>query len=243
MRAFGTQPRVLLDVHRRRDPTVGNPPNEDGRVRAAFGAPAMWASRADALHMISERTPDVANDVVRKFGDEEPQHGWLGELRVAANEPDRKGFWWRPSWTELHEECRPPRSETREPGEWPRDWQYWASSVLDSHFRKNSMLTNRPPLVKPTCALTPVAMLELRSPTLRPQQSVQFLLTSFVLLLERLQLPLPVTEATCNGCHEPLDTLGRHRAACTRSGRVKKRAGPTERVLARVCREAGPIEI
>ena len=28
-------------------------------------------------------------------------------------------------------------------------------------------------------------------------------------------------------------------AACTRSGRVKKRAGPTERVLARVCREAG----
>ena len=23
-------------------------------------------------------------------------------------------------------------------------WQYWASSVLDSHFRKNLMLTNRP---------------------------------------------------------------------------------------------------
>ena len=46
-----------------------------------------------------------------------------------------------------------------------------------------------------------------------------------VLLLERLQLPLPVTEAICNGCHEPLDTLGRHRAASTRSGRVKKRAG------------------
>ena len=60
-----------------------------------------------------------------------------------------------------------------------------------------------------------------------------------LLPLERLQLPVPVTEATCNGCHEPMDTLGRHRAACRRSGRVKKRAGPTERVLARVCREAG----
>ena len=60
-----------------------------------------------------------------------------------------------------------------------------------------------------------------------------------VLLLERLQLALPVTEATCNGCHEPLHTLGRHRAACTRSERVKKRAAPTERVLARVCCEAG----
>ena len=49
----------------------------------------------------------------------------------------------------------------------------------------------------------------------------------------------PASLATCNGCHELLDTLGRHRAACTRSGRVKKRAGPTERVLARVCREEG----
>ena len=60
-----------------------------------------------------------------------------------------------------------------------------------------------------------------------------------VLLLERLQLPLPLTEATCNGCHEPLDPLGRHRAACTRSGRIKKRSSPTERMLAIVCREAG----
>ena len=60
-----------------------------------------------------------------------------------------------------------------------------------------------------------------------------------VLLLERLQLPLPVTEAICEGCHSALDVRGRHRAACTLSGRVKKRATPTEHVLARVCREAG----
>ena len=36
-----------------------------------------------------------------------------------------------------------------------------------------------------------------------------------------------------------LDVRGVYRAACTLSGRVKKRASPTERVLARVCREAG----
>ena len=40
-------------------------------------------------------------------------------------------------------------------------------------------------------------------------------------------------------CHSVLDARGRHRAACTLSGRVKKRATPIERVLARVCREAG----
>ena len=60
-----------------------------------------------------------------------------------------------------------------------------------------------------------------------------------VLLLERLRLPLPITEATCGGCGAPLDPRGIHRAACTRSGRVRKRAAPVERMLARVFREAG----
>ena len=53
------------------------------------------------------------------------------------------------------------------------------------------------------------------------------------LLLERLRLPLQVTETRCEGCQALLDTLGRQRASCTRSGRVRKRATPIER------REAG----
>ena len=60
-----------------------------------------------------------------------------------------------------------------------------------------------------------------------------------VLLLERLRLPLLLTEKHCTACHEPLDQFGRHRAACPHPGRLKKRAGPIERVMARVCREAG----
>ena len=60
-----------------------------------------------------------------------------------------------------------------------------------------------------------------------------------VLLLERLALPLLVTEARCSGCHELLDLQGHHLAACPRTGRLKKRATPTERMLARICREAG----
>ena len=55
-----------------------------------------------------------------------------------------------------------------------------------------------------------------------------------VLLMERLQLPFASHRGDM--C---LDVRGVHRAACTLSGRVKKRATPTERVLARVCREAG----
>ena len=60
-----------------------------------------------------------------------------------------------------------------------------------------------------------------------------------VLLRERLRLPLFLTESTCQGCHEPLDPLGHHRAACPHFGHSQKRATPVERVMARICREAG----
>ena len=133
---------------------------------------------------------------------------------------------------------RPPQTENREPAEWLHGWQYWPSSVFDAYRRKNSM-TNRP-----SCRQA-----HLRSHSGR-NAGVVFSHAPIaaactvpphlfrVLLLERLQLPLPLTQTTCNGCHERLDSLGRHRGACTRSGRVKKRASPTERMFARVCREA-----
>ena len=60
-----------------------------------------------------------------------------------------------------------------------------------------------------------------------------------MLLLERLRLPLPLAEATCEGCHRFLDSRGEHRAACPVSGRLKLRAAPVERATARVFREAG----
>ena len=59
------------------------------------------------------------------------------------------------------------------------------------------------------------------------------------LLLERLRLPISFTERTCEGCDQVLDSYGRHRAACSRSGRLKTRSVPMERMVARVCREAG----
>ena len=58
------------------------------------------------------------------------------------------------------------------------------------------------------------------------------------LVLERLRLPLDVTESKCE-CRCFLDTTGRHRAACPRSGRLRTRAVGPERTLARVCTEAG----
>ena len=62
-----------------------------------------------------------------------------------------------------------------------------------------------------------------------------------VLLLERLRLPLPVAIGTCEGCGRSLDCHGHHRGACPSSGRLKKRATPAEKAVARACREAGAV--
>ena len=58
------------------------------------------------------------------------------------------------------------------------------------------------------------------------------------LVLWNLRFPLLLTEARCE-CGGQNDIFGRHRAVCPHSGGLKRRAVPTERTLARVCREAG----
>ena len=99
----------------------------------------------------------------------------------------------------------------REPGEWPHGWQYWASSLLDTSFRKNSMLTGRPASRQAhlrTHSGLNAGIVFAHAPTTAECTVPPHLFR--VLLLERLNLPLPITEATCNGCHEPLDPRGRH---------------------------------
>ena len=101
-----------------------------------------------------------------------------------------------------------------------------ASSVLDTSFRKSSMLTGRPPSRQAhlrTHSGLNGGIVFAHAPT-TPECTVPPCLFR-VLLLERLNLPLPITEAVSNA----LDAHGRHRATCTRSGRVRKRATPTER--------------
>ena len=164
----------------------------------------------------------------------------LAELKMATQQLDTEGFWWRPSWSELLEGRRPEEHTGGEPGEWQRGWQYWSSSVTDSHYRKITMLSGR----------TAARRAHLRSHSGRDAGVAlsvcptcpEFTIPSHLfrtLILERLCLPLQMTEAHCEGCHAQLDTLGRHRASCARSGRVKKRATPIERIVGRIFQEAG----
>ena len=89
---------------------------------------AYCASWADALHMTSQRLPEVANDIVTQLA-EEPA-GCLAELQSAANDLDRCGFVGRPSWEALKAGARPLAPEVTEPGEWFQGWQHHASSFF-----------------------------------------------------------------------------------------------------------------
>ena len=140
------------------------------------------------------------------------------------------------------EGARPPQPsfEEAERGEWPHGWQYFAAAHREHRFRDAVVLP----------ALDPAGKAHLRShggphascvlvgaPTSRlfEVEAADFR----NLVLERLGLPLSLTDRVCEGCGAALDGHGRHRGACVRSGRVKIRAGALERAMAHVCREAG----
>ena len=195
------------------------------RSAARMAPAAFWASWADALPMISKRLPEVPNRVT-------------GEL---TNGQQSSQTWFRGStWLGRYATWSPAtRCCFMEPGEWQHGWQHHASSSSEFHFQETVMFAQ-------SCASD---MAHLRShsgpgagdvfhgsPTHHEFEVQPGLFRT--LILERLRLPLHVTDAQCE-CGSTLDRMGRHRAACARSGRLKMRALPTERTLARVCREAG----
>ena len=205
---------------------------------------AYWASWADAIPMIGQRNPTVAHEVVASLsGDAALVEDCLAQPHECAQTLDREGFRWRPTWSELLAGFRPPDVAEGEPGEWQHGWQCWSSSVTDASFRKLTLLSGR-------TASSPAhwrshsgrnAGVALAHCPTAPEFTIQPHLFR-TLLLERLHLPLQIMEASCEGCQAPLDLLGFHRASCPRSGRVKRRATPTERMTARIFREAGGLK-
>ena len=206
------------------------------RSASRMAPSAFWASWADALPMLQDRLSSISNQIADVLdGAQAP--GCLGELQTTTQVLDRNGFVSHPGWRALQGGTRLPNQHGSEPGEWPHGWQYFASSASEHHFRETVVLAQ-------SCA----DQAHLRShsgagsdvlcgcPTGPQFKILPTLFRSIV--CERLRLPLQLTESRCE-CGAALDKCGRHRGACTRSGRLKSRATAPERTLARVCREAG----
>ena len=118
-----------------------------------------------------------------------------------------------------------------EPGQSVHGWQFYASSVSEHHFRKTVILAQSCPSDQ-----APEVPLRRRMLSRAPRVSYESLSslwrqTCFRIVLERLRLPLPVTEARCD-CGALTDSRGRHWAACPHSGRLRSRAVAPEKTLA-----------
>ena len=97
---------------------------------------AHWASWADALHMIAQRNPAVAEMVVQSMSDDiNPGEGSLAELKMATDRLDRQGFWWDQVGQNFKKGADQKRTQMVNQERWQHGWQYWSSSVSDSHFR------------------------------------------------------------------------------------------------------------
>ena len=206
-------------------------------VRTAPGA--FWASWADALPMLQQRLPRLTGQIMHHFSHPDVL-GCLGELQESVSRLDRDGFIARPCWEMLRRGARPRPLLIVEPGEWHHGWQYYSSSSSEHHFRETVVLAQ-------SCAADQAhlrshwTMCHASQVLHGAPTAVEFRVKPLLfrtLVLERLRLPLSITEARCE-CGGSLDFRGQHRAACPRSGRLRSRAVPTERTLARVCREAG----
>ena len=204
------------------------------RAAVRMAPAAYWASWADALPMLQERLPVEAQNAVNVLDGHADAEGCLGEVREAAAGLDRQGFIGDLSGEHFRWEQDPLHrptlnlvnghtvgNTTRLP--LPSSVAFaQSSSSYQAHLRSHSG--------------SGCSHVLLGCPT-RPEFKIEPGMFR-VLILERLRVPLPVTEAWCE-CGAPLDCQGHHRAACPHSGRLRTRALAPERTLARVCREAG----
>ena len=105
---------------------------------------AYWSSWADALAMIHQRLPRVADNITDRLEGAVAVEGCLGELHEVGDRLDRQGFVGRPGWAELKL-----GAHTVEPGEWAHGWQYHASSASEYHFRETVVLPQSNPHFDP----------------------------------------------------------------------------------------------
>ena len=115
---------------------------------------------------------------------------------------------------------RPQRPTAVELGDWQHGWHNYSSSSSEHNFRDTVVLAQ-------SCAadqahLRCASLVLCGSPTSREFTVKPHLFRTII--LERLRLPLFVTDAMCE-CSAVLDARGPHRAACPRSGSNRAHPG------------------
>ena len=198
------------------------------RSAARTGPGASWA---DALPMLHDRLRTATEEMLAQLRGE--PEGCLRELQVASMLLEREGFVSKPSWEELKARARPPPPLT------PWGMATWLAVLRVFRFRtplSGDRSARQIMRRRPGSFAVPFRPRG-RSPT-GPEFQVQPMHFR-TLVLERLRLPLLLTEARCE-CGGQNDIFGRHRAACPHSGRLKRRRGDVGPSVPRGWRDSHP---
>ena len=213
------------------------------RSAARTSTAAYWAGWLDALTVLKEKRPALADQLLRKLDlPEDAQPACLREATAARQTLLDNGYPEAPTWRQAADGVVAPQPQDAEAGEWPHGWQFHASSALELTYRNNVVLPlanpQRQALIRSQSGHAAGKWLT-TAPT-SPELELTPLRMQVALRL-RLQYPLPLGPKRCNGntCRAQLDPYGHHWSACNRSGRLKLRSYPLERTWARVFREAG----
>ena len=191
--------------------------------------------------MIRDRCPLVFSRMIRGLSRESgDQPLSIEAAKQCAHSLQTEGFE-VPRWEDLAEGLRPPMPLMEEGDIFQpkHGWQHCASKSTDKAFVRvrlapslseveRAMLRSQGgPLAACPFTCAPTSRLFRIDP--QPFR---------VMLLRRLQLPLPYTARVCR-CGRLIDCFGHHRSACAVSGILGGRGAALESAAARVCREAG----
>ena len=173
---------------------------------------AYWASWADSLHMIEQRHPAVANQILHELTHHQEAGFHVAAASIAREELIQVGF-----------TAPGPQVEDHQIGMPGDGWQQAATDAVHTHLVETS--------VRPRLSATEQAMLRSQGGPLSgvpyscfPTSALpRFDASQFrVLMLRRLWLPLPPSSRNCR-CGRLLDVLGHHRAACAEAGVLGRR--------------------
>ena len=165
------------------------------RCAKRIAVAASWASWTDSLHMMQQRHPELANQIVSFLDPSSDSASIFEQLQEGRSTLVNEGFTQIPTWQEAADGIRPPVPAVQEPGEWQHGWQFYAADARETYYRSNTFL--------PSLDRTQQALLRSQS---GPASGAAFIaiptneLFTFssqifrVMLLRRLRLPLPNTD-------------------------------------------------
>ena len=203
---------------------------------------AYLASWVDALPVLAAKTPDIATAVLADLERQDgPEVSCMQEVAQAREHLVQRGASELPQWHEALTGAEAPQPDTNDDVESARGWQWYACSTFENHFLEHVLKPGSEParraLLLSQGGSGGAWLRAIPSERVFGMSPLRFQ----VAMRRRLRWPLPLTRHTCRGksCRVLHDALGDHPASCPRSGLLKLRSRPVEKVWARICREAG----